>query len=166
MNTDCYLKIDGITGESMTEGFTGQIELSSWSWSANNPARVGSATTGFGTGRVALTELQCSAGMSTASNFLFEFCATGKHLTQAILTARQAGGEQEAYYVITLEGVFVTSYSTSGSKGDDRPFDNFSLAFNKISIDYRQQNANTGKPSGSSSKSSQKSWDLRTNQTG
>jgi type VI secretion system secreted protein Hcp len=158
MSTDYYLKIDGITGESTSQikGLEGSIELSSWNWGANNPARIGSATTGFGTGRVALTELQCSAEMSTASNFLFDFCATGKHVKNAILMAREAGGGQEAYYVITLEGVFVTSYSTGGSS--NRAFDKFSLAFNKISIDYKQQNEK-GKPKSAG----KKSWDLRTN---
>src|SRR5208283_2618120 len=106
MNTDYYLKIEGITGESTTDGkFKDRIELSSWSWSANNAARIGSANTGAGTGRVALTELQCSALLSKASNFLFDFCARGVHAKTAILTAREAGGEQNPFYVITLEEV-------------------------------------------------------------
>jgi type VI secretion system secreted protein Hcp len=162
MNTDYYLKIDGITGESTTDGeYKDQIELSSWSWSANNATRIGSATAGAGTGRVALTELQCSALLSKASNFLFEFCATGKHIKSAMLTAREAGGEQYPFYVIKLEEVYVSSYSTGGSKGDTRPFDNFSLAYGKITIDYRMQNQQGGTIS-----AGQKSWDLRTNKIG
>ena len=124
--------------------------------------RIGSATTGSGTGRVALTELQCSAPMSTASNFLFEFCATGKHVKSATLMVREAGGgkqPQDPFYVIHLEGVFVTNYSTGGSGGDNRSFDNFSLAFDKITIDYKQQNGKTG----NTASTGMKSWDLRTN---
>ena len=75
---------------------------------------------------------------------------------------RARRGAQQTFYVIKLEEVFVTSYSTGGSKGDNRPFDNFSLAFGKITIDYRQQNAGTGITNSSSSKS----WDLRTNMAG
>jgi type VI secretion system secreted protein Hcp len=159
MNTDYYLSIDGINGESTTEGFTGQIELSSWSWSANNPARIGSGTTGAGTGRVALTELQCTAKMSKASNFLFDFCAKGQLAKKATLTAREAGGGQRTYYTIDLEEVFVSSYSTGGSAGDIRPLDRFSLAFGKISIDYLQQD----KEKGATTSSGKKNWDLRTN---
>lgn len=161
MNTDYYLKIDGIVGESTDDKLKDQIELSSWSWSANNATRIGSATSGAGTGKVALTELQCSAPLSKASNFLFEFCAMGKHIKSATLTAREAGGTQNPFYEIKLEEVYVSSYSTGGSKGDIRPFDNFSLAYSKITIDYRMQNQQGGTTS-----AGMKSWDLRTNKIG
>ena len=52
--------------------------------------------------------------------------------------------QQEFYFIITLEDVFVSSYSTGGSAGDIWPPDRFSLAFGKISIDYLQQDKGKG----------------------
>ena len=85
----------------------------------------------------------------------------GQAHPSATLTAREAGGTQYPFYVIKLEEVYVSSYSTSGSNGDTRPFDHFSLAYGKITIDYRIQNQQGGNTS-----AGMKSWDLRTNKAG
>lgn len=45
---DCYLKVDGIEGESKHKGAEGQIEVQTFDWDATNS---GSATVGGGSGQ-------------------------------------------------------------------------------------------------------------------
>jgi len=158
MAVDFYLKLDGITGESTSDGHTGEIELASWSFAASNPPNIGSATGGAGTGKTSLSHINCSAPMSKASGFLFEYCANGKHMKTAKLTCRKAGEKQQDFVVIDLEEVYISSYQTSGNAGSDAPYDNFALAYGKITFDYKEQSKD-----GTTKSAGAKSWDLRAN---
>jgi len=160
--TDFFLKLGDVKGESTDEGHPDEIELASWSWAASNPPSIGSGTGGAGTGRVSLAEINCTATMSKASPFLFEYCANGKHFDTAKLTCRKAGGtKQEDFLVIDLEEVYIAHYQTSGSTGGDIPYDNFSLAYGKITFDSLAQSKE-----GTTSSAGKKSWDLRANKGG
>jgi len=161
MATDFFLKLGDIKGESTDEKHKDEIELDSWSFGASNPPNIGSGTSGAGTGRVSMTEINCVAKMSKASTFLFHYCATGKHMPTAKLTCRKAGEEQRDFMVIDLSEVYIASYHTSGSAGSDVAYDNFALAFGKIEYDYLEQTKE-----GTTASAGKKSWDLRSNKGG
>lgn len=158
MAVDFFLQLDGIEGESTDEVHAKELELASWGFAVNNPPNIGSATGGAGTGKASLTDINCTSPMSKASGFLFEYCANGKHMKTAKLTCRKAGEKQEDFLIITLEEVYIGNYQTSGSSGSDIPYDSFSLAFAKITFDYKAQGATGGTISAGA-----KSWDLRKN---
>lgn len=156
MAVDYFLKLDGVTGESTDSQHSGEIELSSWSWGATNPPKIGSGTGGAGTGRVSVSDISCTKPMDSASPFLFDYCSNGKHFTTATLTCRKAGETQQDFLVVSLEEVYISNYHTSG--GGDQPFDNFTLAYGKITFDYKKQGED-----GTTSSVGAKSWDVRTN---
>ena len=53
--SDFYLQIDGIEGESEATGFEKQIQIESWSIGANNAGSSGLGT-GLGTGKVSMQD--------------------------------------------------------------------------------------------------------------
>ena len=87
---DFFLKIDGIAGESRDAKRKGEIDLEAFSWGATNQGAPGGGG-GGGAGKVAMHDFHFTTRVNKASPLLFLSCATGKHLKQAILTARKAG---------------------------------------------------------------------------
>lgn len=143
---DYFLKIDGIEGESQDKTHKNEIECLSWSWGATNAGSSGVGT-GSGTGKVQMGDFHFSFHHCAASPKLSEFCATGKHISKALLVCRKAGGDSPLEYLkITLSDIFISSYQTGGSQGDILPTDQASINFTKIEKEYQAQSEKgTGK---------------------
>jgi type VI secretion system secreted protein Hcp len=140
-SAEYFLKIDGVNGESGKKGYEKQIEIDSFSWGASQSggASVGG---GSGVGGVTMNDFHFTIKMNSASPVLMVACATGKHYPKAILTARKAGGTQQAYLTWTMSDCMITAYNTGGNNGADTvPTDSFSLSFKKIEVSYKPQNA-------------------------
>jgi len=136
--TDYYLKIEGIPGESEDSKHKNEIELLSWSWSESNSGSHSSGA-GGGAGKVAMGDFSFMMLANKASPKLMLNCATGQHVPTAVLTARKAGGDQQEYLKITLSDVLISSYQTGGSQGDVIPADSVTLNFAKIEFEYKPQ---------------------------
>jgi type VI secretion system secreted protein Hcp len=134
MAFDAFLKIEGIEGESTDRDHKGEIEILSWSWGETNAsARNGGG--GGGAGKVSMQDFHFTMQVSKASPNLMLACATGRHISQATLTARKAGGRQQDFLKIKLSDVLVSSYQTDGNTNDKDvplPVDQISLNFTKI----------------------------------
>ena len=137
---DYFLKLDGISGESKDSKHKGEIEVLSFSFVETQSATPGVGG-GGGAGKVHMSDFTFTARTSKASPQLFMHCAQGKHIKQAFLTARKAGGSQQEYLKIKLSDVLVSSYAFGGGEDDAEPHDSFSLEFAKISYDYAPQKA-------------------------
>ena len=85
----------------------------------------------------------------------------GKHLKEAKLTCRKAGGKQENFLVVTMSDVLISSYQTGGSQGGEVPMDQISLNYSKMDIDYLAQDEK-----GISKSAGKKWWDMKTNTGG
>ena len=155
---DYFLKLDGISGESADAKHKGEIEVLSFSFGETLAGPGGHPGGGVGAGKVEMTDFAFTAGTSKASPVLFQHCASGRHIKQALLTLRKAGKGQLEYLKIKLEDVLVSSYSLSGQESEGNPHDAFSLNFQKISVDYRPQ-----KPDGSLAAAVHGGWDLKKN---
>lgn len=160
---DFSLKIDGIKGEARGANSKDEIDLESWSFGITQAASFGAGGRGGGVGKVAFNDISFRARMSCASPKLMDACATGKHIGQAILTCRKAGGKQEVFYSITLSDVLVSSYRTgaSGASGSEEsilPIDEFTLNFARIESSYKQQDSK-----GSVGAAVKSGWDVRKN---
>jgi type VI secretion system secreted protein Hcp len=141
-NTDYFLKIDGVEGESKDKTHGKEIDVLSWSWGeANAGSHVGA---GAGAGKVSMNDFSFTMTVNKASPKLLLACANGQHIASAILTCRRAGKEQQEYLVVAFTEIFVTSYQTGGNQGDLVPTDSITLNFGKIEYKYRPQ-----KPDGS-----------------
>jgi type VI secretion system secreted protein Hcp len=159
MAVDFFLKIDGVSGESVDAKHKGEIELESFSWGETNQGSPHTGS-GSGAGRVQMQDLHFVMRVNKASPTLMLACATGKHLKQAILAVRRAGKTQLEFLVFKFTDLLVSSFQTGGSAhGDEGPIDQISFAFGKIELEYRPQ-----KPDGSLDQPVKVGWDVRANQ--
>jgi type VI secretion system secreted protein Hcp len=157
MAIDYFLKIDGISGESVDAKHKGAIDVESWSWGESHPAPPGVGS-GGASGKVQMQDLNFTAKFSTASPDLILACASGKHFKSAVLTARKAGKEQLEFLTFSLSDVLVSAYQTGGVEGEVVPADSVSLNFAKIQVEYKPQ-----KPDGSLGGSIKAGWDVKQN---
>jgi type VI secretion system secreted protein Hcp len=158
MAYDAFLKLEGVKGESKSKDHEGEIDLLSFSLGASNP--VGSQSgTGLGAGKVSVSSFSLMKQMDAASPGLFAACCQGKHYGKATVTLRKAGGTPLEYLVYSFEKVFVESVQWSGSSGgDDVPMESVSLAFGKLEITYKTQDAKGGAKDTLGAK-----WDIEAN---
>jgi type VI secretion system secreted protein Hcp len=147
MAIDAFLKIDGVTGESVVKGMEGQIDVLSWSWGATQSGTMHTAT-GGGSGKANVQDLKFSHYVDKASPTLLQFCCSGKHFTKATLTLRKAGDTPLNYLVITLENVLISSIGMGGADDQERLSENLTLNFSKFSYTFQPQDASGGKSGG------------------
>ena len=154
---DYFLKLDGISGESKDSKHKGEIEVLSISF-GETQSRPSGTGGGGGAGKVRMSEFSFTARTTKASPQLFLSCAQGKHLKEAVLTVRKAGGSQQEYLIIKLNDVLVSAYALGSAEGESEPHDAFSLNFIKLSYDYKPQKAD-----GSLDAPVHAGWDLSRN---
>jgi len=154
---DMFLKIDGVEGESTDKAHGKEIDVLSWSWGASQSGSMAMGG-GGGAGKVSMQDFTFTKSLDKSSPKLFEALATGQHLKEAKLVLRSAGGSQLEYLVITFSDVLISSYSTGGSSGDDRPTESVSLNFAQIKMSYVEQNAD-----GRAGTATEFGWDLKAN---
>lgn len=157
MAIDYFLRIDGVSGESLDAKHKGEIEVESWSWGEVHPVAPG-AGSGAGAGKVQIQDLNFTTMVSKASPSLMLACASGKHFKSAVLTARKAGKGQQEFLTFSLSDVLVSAYQTGGAEGEVVPGDSVSLNFSKIQVEYKPQN-----PDGSLGASIKAGWDAKQN---
>jgi type VI secretion system secreted protein Hcp len=154
---DYFLKVDGIPGESRDSKHAGEIDVLSFSWGVSQTG-TSAGGGGGGAGKASFQDISFMASMNKASPKLFEACASGKHIKEAVLTAVKADKkDRQEYLIIKMTDVLVSSYQTGGSSGDV-PIDQFSLNYAKIEIEYRPTN-----PDGSLGEPIKAGWDLKEN---
>lgn len=137
MAFDAFLKLDGINGESTDKNHLGWIEIDSFSWGVENSSSVGPS--GGGAGKPSASDFNFLAPTSKASPKIMLACATGQHLSSAMLSCRKAGGPNQVEFLkITLTDCLISSYQTGGAGGGDEtvPEDSTSIAFQKIDFLY------------------------------
>ncbi|MFT3833035.1 MAG: type VI secretion system tube protein Hcp [Micropruina sp.] len=128
-----YLAIPGIAGDSHADRHEGAIEIDAWSFGAT--VASGSFGTGARVGRPQFTDLTLSCRSGSASPRLFEACATGRMLPEAVLTSEQGPGRVGMTTEIRLIESRVSSYTASG--GADVVLDEFRLSFASVSFTVR-----------------------------
>jgi type VI secretion system secreted protein Hcp len=144
MAHDIFLKITGIDGESGDDNHKNEIELLNWSWKITQDSTMHSGS-GGGAGKAQVADLEFEHYFDRASPNLMKMCLTGKHLQEAKLTVRKAGGTPLEYLKITMTDVIVTKVAPAGSSTDDvRIRERVALSFAKVKQEYTVQNAQGG----------------------
>ena len=138
MAFDAFLKLEGIQGESQDYKHKNEIDVLSWSWGETN---MGTHATGGGggAGKVQMQDFHFVMPYNKASPKLMLACAEGKHISEAKLTCRKAGGDQQEYLVIKFKDLLISSYQTGGSQGDVVPTDQISCNYSRIEKEYKPQ---------------------------
>lgn len=144
MAQDIFLKIDGINGESLDDKHKDEIEVLNWDWEITQESSM-HAGSGGGAGKATVKDLTFEHNIDRASPNLMKYALTGKHIDQATLVMRKAGGNPLEYLKVTMSDVIVTRVKPSGSKTDaERSRETVSLSFAKVKQEYVVQNAQGG----------------------
>lgn len=130
-----FLKISGIPGESTDRAHAGAIDVLDWRSGVTNPTST--LSTAQGPSRSKASNLVFVHHYDKASPLLFLACATGKHLTNAVLTVRELVADRQVDNLkVTLNDVFVTSVQQALDDEDGTPLEQVSLNYGKITFSY------------------------------
>jgi type VI secretion system secreted protein Hcp len=152
-----FIKIDGIKGESRDDKHKDEVSVLAWSFGASQSGST-HISSGGGSGKVNFQDISFTKYVDKASPSLLSTCASGKHIKEALLTVRKAGGSPVEYLKIKLNDIIVSAYSTGGSGGEDRLTENVTLNFAKIEYAYTPQKAD-----GSPETALVTTWDIQAN---
>lgn len=158
---DLFLKLDGIPGESRDDKHKDEIDLVAFSWGVDQRGEGGRPGGGRpgGAGRPGRPDFRAFSFQmraSKASPVLFLACASGKHIKEAMLSVRKAGGRPLEYVKIKFTDVVVTSFEQTS--GDEAPAEMVAFDFGGIDFAYTSQDA-----SGGPGPVTQTGWDLSQN---
>lgn len=158
MATDFLLEIDGIKGESQDDKHKGTIEVDSFSWGVSNAGSHASGS-GGGAGKASFQDIHFTCSVGKAAPILALSCASGKHISKAVLHVRKQGEKQQEYYTLTLHDLLVSSYQSGDAAGGSSvPTDQFSLNYAKVKYEYKPQ-----KTDGTLDAPVTMTWDLKKN---
>ena len=144
MAQDIFLKINGIDGESQDSSHKNEIELLAWDWTIEQQSTM-HAGSGGGAGKATVSDLSFEHDIDRASPNLMKYCLTGKHINEAVLVVRKAGGNPLEYLKLTMTDVIVTKVSPRGSVDDEvRMREQVALSFSRVKQEYVVQNAQGG----------------------
>lgn len=143
MAQDIFLKIAGIDGESMDSAHKNEIAVTSWTWQVLQESNM-HAGSGGGSGKATVKDLSFVHSVDRSSPNLMKFCLTGKHIAEAKLTVRKAGGTPLEYLKITMTDVVITNVQPAGSASDEIISEQVSMAFAKVKQEYTVQNQQGG----------------------
>ncbi len=166
MAFDCFLKIEGIPGESTDDKHKDQIEILSYSHGVRQ-ASSGSASTAGGRGsqRCDHEDFTIVHTLDKASPKLALFCCNGKHIPSIVMEICRATGDKQKYMEYKLTDAIVSSVRPAGSSQEAEqtiPREQVSFNYGKIEWIYTATDHKTGKPAGDV----KANWDLTANKGG
>lgn len=152
-NGDMFLLVEGkqtgsVKGESSDSVYPGQIQVLGWTWGMSSSSSMGGAGSGRGL-RTSLSELRIVKQADRASTPLMSIMRNGEEIKKAVLTVRKAGGTQIDYLKVTIQGGRITNYEI-GSQGGPELGEQFSIAFEKIDVEYFEQDEKGQRKGGTS----------------
>ncbi|MBL8480936.1 MAG: type VI secretion system tube protein Hcp [Rhodocyclaceae bacterium] len=157
MAIDTFIKMEGIKGESHDHKHKDEIDVISWHWGAVNPSTA-SHGGGLGAGKVSFRDLIFVHHYDKASPLLMLACANGTHIKQIKLYNRKQGRDQHEYLIVTIDDCLITGCHVADSGARQLPIEQVSVAFSKISIDYKDQKAD-----GALNAAVRMGWDVKQN---
>ena len=144
MAQDIFLKIDGIDGESPDTSHKNEIDVIAFNWKVLQSSST-HAGSGGGAGKATVEDFEFEHYIDRSSPNLMKYCLTGKHVAEARLTVRKAGGNPLEYLRLVFTDVIVTSVAPYGGSADElRIREKVRLSFSKIQQEYAVQNAQGG----------------------
>lgn len=139
MAFDAFLKIDGIDGESTSQGHEKWIELLSFSWGTATAVAPIDAGGGSGAGRTSPQAFSFMKVTDSASPTIFLKLCQGYHFAKVSVACDLANRGDAAvagqgdFIKIDFFDVIFSSYNEGGNTGTDlRPLESISFNFVKI----------------------------------
>jgi type VI secretion system secreted protein Hcp len=157
MAQDMFLKLDGITGESLDDKHPSEIQVTSWSFGLSNSGSAGFGS-GSGSGKVDFQDIVLTKPVDLSTPILWQWCCNGKHCPSGTLTVRKAGTTPLEYLVFSFTNIVVSHASTAGSGGDDVQFETIGLHFQSYKMVYTKQDE-----AGAAAGTAEGGWDVAKN---
>ncbi len=165
MAFDCFLKIDGVGGESTDDKHKDWIEVLSYS---HGVSQISSGAASSGGGRSAQRcdhqDFSVVHTLDKASPKLALYCCDGTHIKEVTVELCRAAGDKQKYMEYKMSEVIVASARPGGSAqgGEALPLEEVSFNYGKIEWTYTETDHKTGKPKGDIVSW----WDLTANKGG
>ena len=140
MALSIFGRIGTIRGESSDARHADEIDVLSWSWGVSQAGSTGHGG-GRGAGRATFHDLTFTHRVDRASPLLLKACATGEHLRDAVISVRRDGPNPQDHLVVTMTDVLVTDVALSIGAEADAGVESVVLAFGKVDLAYRPQQA-------------------------
>jgi type VI secretion system secreted protein Hcp len=153
---ECFLRVDGIPGESADARHRGEIELTGWTLGVTSAVST-AAGAAASAGRPEFQPLKVTQRLDRAIPPLVGLIAAGQHVPSVTLTCRRPGREAADYLKIALSDVLVTGVRLTEA-GEAPPSAEVTLVYGRIVVEYRPQ-----MPDGSLGPPVVTGWDVRTN---
>jgi type VI secretion system Hcp family effector len=151
MSLEAYLQIEGVPGETLSEGYENWIELQDFDLSASQTASATSTSSGGATsGRAYMSDMLVRKAVDNATPKLHEACCSGKHFKQVSVHLFRAGDPKVKYLEIKLEEVIISSFTILGNGDHESSFPSELVALNygRIQLIYAKQSRQTGQSAG------------------
>ncbi len=159
MAIDCFLKVDGIPGESTDDKHKDWIEILSYSSGLSQMASgTASSSGGATTARADFQDFSVVKALDKASPKLAVACADGTHIGEVTLELCRAGGDKLKYMEYKLSDCIISSCSIGGGGGGE-PAESLTFNYGKIQWTYTQQKRADGSGGGNVAAG----WDLEKN---
>jgi len=112
-----YLKISGVTGESLVDGHIGDIDLVSWDWGVQSAQyTLGGGAPGTASSFNAINIIK---RVDRATPTLFQFCDQHKLVSSATLTvSKSSGGSPLEYVTIDMTNLRIISVDVRSEEAE------------------------------------------------
>jgi type VI protein secretion system component Hcp len=137
---NAYLRVDSIPGESTNPDMRNAIDVTSYSWSAENPITFG-ATGLVTSGRVNFKGLEIEKNVDAATPQLFTRMVQAQLIPAVELVVARTDGSAAAPVMnrYCVQNVAVVSQKQSGDLGGDASKETVDFAFGAVSQMYTRQ---------------------------
>lgn len=155
---ECFMKIDGVLGDSTDARHKDEIDLISYAWGESR--EIPSAPLGLP--KVKMQDLAFTYENGRASPALMFLVANGAHAKKAVMTCRVPGVNRSVHEFAkwTFSDVAFSSYQTAAAaQQGGQAIDQVAMNFAQVEYQYTPQ-----LPNGQSGTPSTLQWDVRMNQ--
>jgi type VI secretion system secreted protein Hcp len=138
---DMFVKMTGrkqgvMKGESEDGKHKGEIDIESFHWGVVQ----GFTAQGQATGKRQPGKFKFVMRSQSATPLILSACSCNESLSEVVITCRKAGGHQQEYIKWTLTNASVAEVETGFLiPGQIMPYDQVSLVFQKIQLEYKPQ---------------------------
>ena len=158
---DMFLSISTLPGESLNQAHPNTIEVMAFSWGVSAPVSLASGS--YQVGKASAQDFAITKRTDKTSPRLMLAVFQGTRFATVTFFVQRSGPTQPFDYLkVTLEDVVVSSFSVSGSQGDDALNESVSLSFARVKIEYTPSKA-TGEADLANKVTT--GWDIAANRT-
>ncbi len=147
MAFDCFLKIDGVPGESTDAKHADWIELESYAHGLSQPSSGAQSSGGARSGeRTTHDDFTVVKPLDKASPKLALFCCRGDHIPKIVMELCRATGDKQLYMKYTMYDTIVSFVRPGGSaaSADPLPMEEAGFNYGKIEWEYTETDHKTG----------------------